>query len=144
MKKSYVEAKNGKRRMVELDETLMCQPGVRRFKQRDGSGREDWYWVANMMIEAKQNARRWSVLETRRQRSTCPGCCPEVGMGKIEAAKNERKSEGQRKGETKNDGKSKRNDGVEGQEKCQVESQEVALRLAIVSFLGDLEAPLRP
>ena len=60
MKKSYLETKNGTRRTVELDENLVGQPGVRRFKQRDGSGREDWYWVANMMIEAKQNARRWS------------------------------------------------------------------------------------
>ncbi|MFD2257249.1 hypothetical protein ACFSSA_11235 [Luteolibacter algae] len=60
MKKTYIKTKDGKRRQVELDETLVGQPGVRRFKQKDGSGREDWYWVANMMIEAKQNARRWS------------------------------------------------------------------------------------
>lgn len=60
MKKSYVMAKAGIKRVVELDENLVGQIGVRRFKQRDGSGREDWYWVANMMIEAKQNARRWS------------------------------------------------------------------------------------
>lgn len=60
MKISYLKTKNGEKRPVELDGNLVGQPGVRRFKQKDGSGREDWYWVANMMIEAKQNARRWS------------------------------------------------------------------------------------
>ncbi|MGJ8634485.1 MAG: hypothetical protein ACSHX7_11260 [Luteolibacter sp.] len=63
MKKSYLKTKTGSERTVELDENLACQPGVRRFKQRDGSGREDWYWVANMMIDAKQNARRWSCTK---------------------------------------------------------------------------------
>ncbi|WP_411825615.1 hypothetical protein [Luteolibacter sp. AS25] len=63
MKKEYLKTKAGGERTVELDESLEFKPGVRRFKQRDGSGREDWYWVANMMIEAKQNARRWSCTK---------------------------------------------------------------------------------
>ncbi len=61
MRKTRVTTKSGGTRVVELDDTLEPQIGVRRFMQKDGSGRADWYWVANIMIEAKQNARRWSV-----------------------------------------------------------------------------------
>lgn len=60
MEKAHVITKDGSQRIVELDETLVPHIGVRRFMQKDGSGRADWYWVANMMIGAQQNARRWS------------------------------------------------------------------------------------
>lgn len=50
-------------RPVQLDDNLETAIGVRRFLQRDGSGRADWYWVANMMIEGKQHARRWSCTK---------------------------------------------------------------------------------
>jgi hypothetical protein len=63
MKKLYIETKDGSKRAVELDDKLETQIGVRRFMQKDGSGRADLYWVANMMISAKQRARRWSCTK---------------------------------------------------------------------------------
>ena len=55
----------GKRLVVlkkaKLDLRLKDLIGVRRRMQRDGMGREAWWWIATAYIENKQRSRRWSV-----------------------------------------------------------------------------------
>jgi hypothetical protein len=46
---------------VELDGRLRDSTGVRRRLERDGLGREAWWWIANAIINGKQYSRRWSV-----------------------------------------------------------------------------------
>ncbi len=48
-------------RPTKLDGRLRDSTGVRRRLERDGLGREAWWWIANAMIEGKQHSRRWSV-----------------------------------------------------------------------------------
>ncbi len=46
---------------VKLDGRLRDSTGVRRRLERDGLGREAWWWIANGSIEGRQRIRRWSV-----------------------------------------------------------------------------------
>lgn len=46
---------------VILDFRLKDRKGVRRRLERDGMGREAWWWIANAFIDKKQYSRRWSV-----------------------------------------------------------------------------------
>jgi len=46
---------------VKLDGRLRDSTGVRRRLERDGLGREAWWWIANAIIDGKQRSRRWSV-----------------------------------------------------------------------------------
>ncbi len=101
MKKSYLKTKDGSDRPVELDENLVGQPGVRRFKQRDGSGREDWYWVANMMIDAKQNARRWSCSKHGDKGAHAQAVAQRLEWEKLKLQKAEAKAESKAKKSSK-------------------------------------------
>lgn len=46
---------------AKLDGRLRDSTGVRRRLERDGLGREAWWWIANAVIGGKQHSRRWSV-----------------------------------------------------------------------------------
>lgn len=46
---------------TKLDRRLRDSTGVRRRLERDGMGREAWWWIANAIIEGRQRSRRWSV-----------------------------------------------------------------------------------
>ncbi len=46
---------------AKLDGRLRDSTGVRRRLERDGLGREAWWWIANALIDGKQRSRRWSV-----------------------------------------------------------------------------------
>jgi len=46
---------------AKLDLRLKDRTGVRRRLERDGMGREAWWWIANAHFEGKQHSRRWSV-----------------------------------------------------------------------------------
>ena len=45
----------------KLDDRLRASTGVRRRLERDGLGREAWWWIANAVIDGHQRSRRWSV-----------------------------------------------------------------------------------
>lgn len=46
---------------VKLDGRLRESTGVRRRLERDGLGREAWWWMANAIVIGRQRVRRWSV-----------------------------------------------------------------------------------
>jgi hypothetical protein len=46
---------------VKLDGRLRDSTGVRRRLERDGFGREAWWWFASALVDGKQRTRRWSV-----------------------------------------------------------------------------------
>jgi len=46
---------------AKLDLRLKDRTGVRRRLERDGMGREAWWWIANAHFAGKQHSRRWSV-----------------------------------------------------------------------------------
>ena len=46
---------------VKLDGRLRESTGVRRRLERDGLGREAWWWMANAIVNGRQRVRRWSV-----------------------------------------------------------------------------------
>ena len=46
---------------TKLDGRLRDEIGVRRRLERDGFGREAWWWFASAVIDGKQRVRRWSV-----------------------------------------------------------------------------------
>ncbi len=46
---------------TKLDGRLRDSTGVRRRLERDGLGREAWWWITNALIDGKQRIRRWSV-----------------------------------------------------------------------------------
>lgn len=46
---------------VKFDNRLRESPGVRRRLERDGLGREAWWWFASAIVGGKQRIRRWSV-----------------------------------------------------------------------------------
>jgi hypothetical protein len=46
---------------AKLDGRLRDSTGVRRRMERDGLGREAWWWIANININGRQVSRRWSV-----------------------------------------------------------------------------------
>jgi hypothetical protein len=46
---------------AKLDLRLKDLTGVRRRMERDGMGREAWWWIATALIDKKQHSRRWSV-----------------------------------------------------------------------------------
>jgi hypothetical protein len=46
---------------VKLDGRLRDSTGVRRRLERDGLGREAWWWFATAVINGRQRTRRWSV-----------------------------------------------------------------------------------
>jgi hypothetical protein len=46
---------------VKLDARLRDSPGVRRRLERDGFGREAWWWIASALVDGHQYSRRWSV-----------------------------------------------------------------------------------
>jgi hypothetical protein len=46
---------------VKLDGRLRESTGVRRRFERDGLGREAWWWMANATVNGRQRVRRWSV-----------------------------------------------------------------------------------
>lgn len=49
------------KRPAKLDGRLRDSSGVRRRLERDGFGREAWWWIANAIVDGKQRVRRWSV-----------------------------------------------------------------------------------
>jgi hypothetical protein len=46
---------------TKLDGRLRDSTGVRRRLERDGFGREAWWWFASAVINGRQHIRRWSV-----------------------------------------------------------------------------------
>jgi len=46
---------------TKLDGRLRDSTGVRRRLERDGFGREAWWWFASALVDGKQRTRRWSV-----------------------------------------------------------------------------------
>jgi hypothetical protein len=46
---------------LKLDVRLSDSKGVRRRLERDGLGREAWWWIANANVNGRQRVRRWSV-----------------------------------------------------------------------------------
>ena len=46
---------------AKLDGQLRDSTGVRRRLERDGFGREAWWWITNALFDGKQHSRRWSV-----------------------------------------------------------------------------------
>ncbi len=48
-------------RPTNLDGRLRDSTGVRRRLERDGFGREAWWWIASALVDGKQHSRRWSV-----------------------------------------------------------------------------------
>ncbi len=46
---------------VKLDVRLLDSTGVRRRLERDGLGREAWWWITNAIVNGRQRVRRWSV-----------------------------------------------------------------------------------
>jgi hypothetical protein len=62
-KRYYLEGPNPpqKRPTVKLDRNLRECPGVRRKLERDGLGREAWWWFASSTVNGRQRIRRWSV-----------------------------------------------------------------------------------
>jgi hypothetical protein len=46
---------------VKLDARLRDSTGVRRRLERDGLGREAWWWFASVAFHGRQQIRRWSV-----------------------------------------------------------------------------------
>lgn len=46
---------------AKLDGRLRDSTGVRRRLERDGFGREAWWWFASAYIKGRQRTRRWSV-----------------------------------------------------------------------------------
>ena len=46
---------------AKLDGRLRDSTGVRRRLERDGFGREAWWWIASIIIDGHQFSRRWSV-----------------------------------------------------------------------------------
>ncbi len=46
---------------AKLDGRLRDSTGVRRRLERDGFGREAWWWITNALFDGKQHSRRWSV-----------------------------------------------------------------------------------
>lgn len=46
---------------VKIDGRLRDSTGVRRRLERDGFGREAWWWFASAYIDGRQRTRRWSV-----------------------------------------------------------------------------------
>ena len=46
---------------TKLDGRLKDQTGVRRRLERDGLGREAWWWFASALVDGRQRMRRWSV-----------------------------------------------------------------------------------
>lgn len=46
---------------VKFDGRLRDSTGVRRRLERDGLGREAWWWFASAVINGRQRIRRWSV-----------------------------------------------------------------------------------
>lgn len=46
---------------TKLDGRLRDATGVRRRLERDGFGREAWWWFASALVGGRQRTRRWSV-----------------------------------------------------------------------------------
>jgi hypothetical protein len=46
---------------TKLDGRLRDSTGVRRRLERDGFGREAWWWFATAIVNGRQRTRRWSV-----------------------------------------------------------------------------------
>ena len=46
---------------TKLDGRLRDSNGVRRRLERDGFGREAWWWIATCIVGGVQRSRRWSV-----------------------------------------------------------------------------------
>lgn len=46
---------------VLLDKRLHDSTGVRRRLERDGLGRDAWWWFASAVIDGRPHMRRWSV-----------------------------------------------------------------------------------
>jgi hypothetical protein len=46
---------------AKLDGRLRDSTGVRRRLERDGFGREAWWWFASAVINGRQRTRRWAV-----------------------------------------------------------------------------------
>lgn len=47
--------------LAKLDGRLHDSTGVRRRMERDGFGREAWWWFASAYVDGRQRTRRWSV-----------------------------------------------------------------------------------
>jgi hypothetical protein len=45
----------------KLDGRLRDSTGIRRRLERDGLGREAWWWFASAYLNGRQRTRRWSV-----------------------------------------------------------------------------------
>lgn len=46
---------------VKLDRRLRDSKGVRRRLERDGLGREAWWWITSAYVDGRQRVRRFSV-----------------------------------------------------------------------------------
>lgn len=46
---------------VKFDGRLKESTGVKRRLERDGLGREAWWWFATAMVDGRQRSRRWSI-----------------------------------------------------------------------------------
>ena len=60
-KRRYQGQPKPKEKVVRLDHRLRNTTGVLRRWDRDGMGREAWWWVASAFIKGKQMTRRWAV-----------------------------------------------------------------------------------
>lgn len=48
---------------IKFDRRLKDQVGLRRRFERDGLGREDWWWVVNLVIDGKPRSTRFSIAK---------------------------------------------------------------------------------
>ena len=56
-----LQLQRDRRKEAKLDLRLKDRTGVRRRLERDGMGREAWWWIASAYFEGKQHIRRWAV-----------------------------------------------------------------------------------
>jgi hypothetical protein len=60
-RRSYREYHPVALKEAKLDLRLKDRTGVRRRLERDGMGREAWWWIATANFGGKQRSRRWAV-----------------------------------------------------------------------------------
>lgn len=60
-RRNYYERHPVALKVAKLDRRLKDRTGVRRRLERDGMGREAWWWIATAFFAKKQRIRRWSV-----------------------------------------------------------------------------------
>ncbi len=60
-RRSYRERHPVPLKEAKLDLRLKDRTGVRRRLERDGMGREAWWWIASAYFDGKQHIRRWAI-----------------------------------------------------------------------------------